>query len=195
MNQEMWSKSLLASYRLLPKIVKSIDSYTMSLALGSFSYTGNTLDLMQKIIDNNKRKEALINAKVIVDTTLQDLKPKYREVLELKFIRKMSFEEIANTLGICLRTVFRRYAFGLSSFSAVCKSKGYDEEWLDKRYAKDSLFSRLNEIHAAQLQKNSENSESKREAKSAKSDICPHNDYVVMKSLNADGAGVVAVCQ
>ena len=89
MNQETWSKSLLASYRILPKIVKSIDSYTMSLALGSFSYAGNTLDLMQKIIDNNKRKEALINAKVIVDNTLQDLKPKYREVLELKYLKNL----------------------------------------------------------------------------------------------------------
>lgn len=154
MNQEMWSKSLLASYRLLPKIVKSIDSYTMSMALGSFSYAGNTLDLMQKIIDNNKRKEALINAKVIVDTTLADLKPKYRQVLEMKYIDKKNFEEIAETLGICLRTVFRRYAFALKSFSAVLRAKGYDEEWLEKRYARDSLFVRLNELNSAQLQKN-----------------------------------------
>lgn len=154
MNQETWSKSLLASYRILPKIVKSIDSFTMSLALGSFSYAGNTLDLMQKIIDNNKRKEALINAKVIVDNTLQDLKPKYREVLELKYLKKTSFEDIAKNLGICLRTVFRRYAFALKSFSAVCKSKGYDEEWLDKRYGRDALFVRLNETHSLQLEKN-----------------------------------------
>lgn len=154
MNQETWSKSLLASYRILPKIVKSIDSYTMSLALGSFSYAGNTLDLMQKIIDNNKRKEALINAKVIVDNTLQDLKPKYREVLELKFLKKTSFEEISKKLGICLRTVFRRYSFALKSFSAVCKANGYDEEWLDKRYSKDALFVRLNEMHSAQSEKN-----------------------------------------
>lgn len=155
MNQETWSKSLLASYRILPKIVKSIDSYTMSLALGSFSYAGNTLDLMQKIIDNNKRKEALINAKVIVDTTLQDLKPKYREVLELKYLKKYSFEEIAQKSGICLRTVFRRYAFALKSFAAITKAKGYDEEWLEKRYGRDALFVRLNETHAAQLEKNS----------------------------------------
>lgn len=154
MNQETWSKSLLASYRILPKIVKSIDSYTMSLALGSFSYTGNTLDLMQKIIDNNRRKEALINAKVIVDSALQDLKPKYRQVLELKYLHKVSFEEIAAKLQICLRTVFRRYAEAIQSFSAVLRAKGYDEEWLEKRYARDSLFVRLNEANAAQLAKN-----------------------------------------
>lgn len=155
MNQEMWSKSLLASYRILPKIVKSIDSYTMTMALGSFSYAGNTLDLMQKIIDNNKRKEALINAKVIVDTTLADLKPKYRQVLEMKYIDKKSFEDIADILGICLRTVFRRYAFAIKSFSAILRAKGYDEAWLEKRYARDSLFIRLNEVNIAQLQKNS----------------------------------------
>ena len=95
MNQEMWSKCLLSAYKVLPTLAKSIDRRNMNEALGSFSYQGNTMDVVNAILDNNKRKEALINAKVIVDDALASLKPTYRKILELKYFERIKCEEIA----------------------------------------------------------------------------------------------------
>ena len=140
MDQETWSKSLLATYNALPLVVKCIDRSNMQMALGSFSYQGNVLDLMNKMMANNARKEALINAKVIVDNTLAMLKPKHKLVLELRYIRRKSFEQIATLMNICLRSVFRWHELALKQFSSIRIMKGYDDEWLSKYYADDPVF-------------------------------------------------------
>ena len=140
MNQETWSKSLLSTYNALPLVCKCIDSSNMQMALGSFSYEGNTLDLMNKMLANNARKEALINAKVIVDNTLAMLKPKHRLTLELRYLKRKSFEQIAEQLDICLRSVFRWHELALKQFSSICIMKGYDDEWLSKYYLNDPVF-------------------------------------------------------
>ncbi|MCX4362720.1 MAG: hypothetical protein OSJ74_05000 [Clostridia bacterium] len=140
MHQDLWSKSLLATYNALPLVVKCIDRSNMQMALGSFSYQGNALDLMNKLMANNARKELLINAKVIVDNALDALKPNSRRVLELRYLQRKSFEEIADALNICLRSVFRWHEIALKQFSSYCIIKGYDEKWLDKRYAEDPVF-------------------------------------------------------
>lgn len=140
MNQETWSKSLLATYNALPLVVKCIDRSNMQMALGSFSYEGNVLDLMNKMLANNARKEALINAKVIVDNTLELLKPKHRLVLEMRYLKRKSFEQIAQDLNICLRSVFRWHELALKQFSSIRTMKGYDDEWLSKYYSGDPVF-------------------------------------------------------
>ena len=140
MNQETWSKSLLATYNALPLVVKCIDRSNMQMALGSFSYEGNVIDLMNKMLANNARKEALINAKVIVDNTLAMLKPKHRIVLEMRYLKRKSFEQIAQDMNICLRSVFRWHELALKQFSSLRIMKGYDDEWLSKYYSGDPVF-------------------------------------------------------
>ncbi len=140
MDQETWSKSLLATYNALPLVVKCIDRSNMQMALGSFSYQGNVLDLMNKMLANNARKEALVNAKVIVDNTLAMLKPKHKLVLELRYIKRKSFEQIATLMNICLRSVFRWHELALKQFSSIRIMKGYDDVWLSKYYADDPVF-------------------------------------------------------
>lgn len=140
MNQETWSKSLLVSYNALPFVVKCIDRSNMQTALGSFSYQGNVFDLIDKMIANNSRKQALINAKVIVDSTLALLKPKHKLVLELRYLKRKSFEQIATLMNICLRSVFRWHELALKQFSSIRIMKGYDDEWLSKYYADDPVF-------------------------------------------------------
>ena len=145
MDQDKWSKSLLMAYRLLPIITESIDRRNKLLALNSFSYQGNALELMQKMLDNNKRKENLINAKVIVDLALAAIKPVYKDVLTRRYIKRQTFDKIALDSGTCLRNIFRRHALALKSFAHVCEVKGSDESWLEKRYAKEPIFIKLNE--------------------------------------------------
>lgn len=145
MDQETWSKSLLSAYKILPMLTKIIDRSNLSKALGSFSYAGNTMDIVRGILNNNRRKEILINAKVIVDNALASIKPAYRRILELKYLRKMKSEDIAKEEGMSLRNVFRRQALALEAFSKYCIAKGYDCEWLEKRYAKEPVFAKLGE--------------------------------------------------
>ena len=142
MDQDTWSKSLLVGYNYLPIVAKCIDASNMQMALGSFSYQGNALDLMEKMIANNKRERALINAKVIVDTTLEMLKERNREVLRLRYIKRKSFEQIAAIMNICLRSVFRWHDVAIKQFSSMCILRGYDEKWMEDNYAHDSLFER-----------------------------------------------------
>ena len=168
MNQETWSKSLLTAYKILPMIVKSIDRRNMNEALGSFSYSGNTMDVVNAILSNNRRKEALINAKVIVDNALASLKPTYRRVLELKYLQGMKCEEIAKLESMSLRNVFRRQTLALDGFGKYCKAKGYDCEWLDKRYSKDPLFMKINERLFARADKESETNELKEKQRQIK---------------------------
>ncbi|MDE6757682.1 MAG: sigma-70 region 4 domain-containing protein [Clostridia bacterium] len=165
MNQEMWSKTLLSAYKILPTIVKSIDRRNMNEALGSFSYQGNTMDVITAILNNNKRKEALINAKVIVDNALASLKPSYRRIIELKFMDRMKCEDIAKVEGMCIRNVFRRQSLALECFSKFCLAKGYDCEWLEKRYSKDPVFIKIIERVAARTEKDSRVSELKKKTK------------------------------
>lgn len=145
MNQETWSKSLLAAYTVLPAIVKSIDRRNLNEALGSFSYPCGTMDTIDAIVKNISRKEALINVKVIVDNALASLKPDMRRVLELKYLKGMKCEDIAAHENISLRNVFRRQNIALECFGKYCERKGYDSEWLEKRYARDPLFVKINE--------------------------------------------------
>lgn len=168
MNQEMWSKSLLTAYKILPMIVKSIDRRNMNEALGSFSYSGNTMDVVNAILGNNRRKEALINAKVIVDNALASLKPSYRRVLELKYLQRMKCEDIAKSERMSLRNVFRRQALALEGFCKYCNAKGYDCEWLDKRYAKDPIFVKINERLSARSDKENATSELKEKQRQIK---------------------------
>ena len=168
MDQQTWSKTLLSAYRILPTIVKSIDRRSMNEALGSFSYTGNTMDVVESILNNNRRKEALINAKVIVDDALASLKPIYRRILELKFLQGMKCEDIAKLEDTCLRNVFRRQTLALEGFSKYCISKGYDSEWLEKRYAKDALFSKIIERITSREDKENAISESRQKTRRLK---------------------------
>ena len=165
MNQETWSKTLLTAYKILPTIVKSIDRRNMNEALGSFSYQGNTMDVITAILNNNKRKEALINAKVIVDDALASLKPSYRRILELKFLERMKCEDIAKVENMCLRNVFRRQSLALESFSNYCIAKGYDCEWLEKRYSKDPVFIKTMERVIVRSEKREALSEKKKKTK------------------------------
>ena len=168
MNQEMWSKTLLSAYKILPTIVKSIDRRNMNEALGSFSYQGNTMDVVTAILNNNKRKEALINAKVIVDNALASLKPSYRRILELKYLERMKCEDIAKVENTCLRNVFRRQSLALEGFSKYCIAKGFDSEWLDKRYSKEPIFIKIIERLSARSEKESKSSEMKKKTNQIK---------------------------
>ena len=132
-------------------LTKIIDRNNEREALGSFYYAGNTMDTVRAILNNNRRKEALINAKVIVDNALASMKPALRRVLELRFLKRMKCEDIAKEDGISLRNVFRRQSLALHAFTKYCIMKGYDSDWLEERYGKEQIFVKYNERYSANV--------------------------------------------
>ncbi|MEG2676216.1 MAG: hypothetical protein RR993_04300 [Clostridia bacterium] len=166
----LWSKTLLSSYDILPKILQSIDQCNMHTALGSFSFNGDPMEIFEQIMNANKRKEALVNLYVITTKTLGMIKPRHRQVLELKLVKGMRFEKIAETIGSCNRTVFRRYALGIAEFSDKLSQQGYDDKWFESRFVRDifigkffekikekSLFARLEEEAENEIDEEIEN--------------------------------------
>lgn len=192
MNQDMWSKSLLASYNYLPLVAKCIDRSNMQMALGSFAYEGDPLRLMELMMANNARKEAIVNARVIVDTTLGALRDKSREVLKLRYIKRKNFEQIAEIMNVCLRSVFRWYDLAIKQFSSICIMKGYDEKWMDKYYGGDALFERC-ALHCQQQELDgkwekadkSVGKASKSERKNKISDNKPKDSHSIGKDMAA----------
>lgn len=140
MNKMMsWVTALLAAYRKLPGAVKACKRTSESLAASGF-YCEDTMSLVQKMIDCNARSESYVNAKVLVDRTLEKLPLKYAEILGLRARSGRSIEDIAAKLGYAKRSAFRWYAEGVKKAACALKADGYDEEWFESRYLRDVLI-------------------------------------------------------
>lgn len=141
-NIQIWSKTLLTIYKVLPNLAKSIEETTIAAAMSGFSNYGDTYSIYDKIIKLNERKRKMINIKVIVDNCLEQLNYKSRRVLELKFFERNKFEDIALKTKSCIRTVFRRYDIALNEMCVILEKLGFDAEWLCENYNDDEIIKR-----------------------------------------------------
>ncbi len=139
----IWSFTILTAYRNLEKVANSIDKCINTCAAASISYDGDTLELMDAMLELIKRKERIINLKVVVDEVLDKLEPKEKKVLLLRFVDKVKFEDLSKELGCCSRTAFRCYDHAIWSFDRECEKCGYGPEWLSRRYENDIFVSKI----------------------------------------------------
>lgn len=135
----LWVTALIAAYKHLPRAVEACKQTSESLALSGF-YDCDTLGLIQKLMDCNARAEGYLNAKVLVDRTLEKLPLRYARILYLRARFNMTMEDIALKLGYSKRSTFRWYAEGLKKAACVLKADGYDDRWFEERYAKDVII-------------------------------------------------------
>ena len=155
----IWTFTILTAYRNIERVVRSIDKCISTCAKASMSYDGDTLELMEGMLELIKRKERLINLKVLVDEILDKLDPKEKKILTLRFVDKVKFEDLSKELGCCARTAFRCYDHAMWSFDRLCEKSGYDPIWLSKRYANDTFVSKILDlvIEKSFLSKHQEN--------------------------------------
>lgn len=142
-NIEIWSKTFLSVYKVLPSITNSIEESTMATAIGGFSCTCGIDKLYGKMLDLYNRKRLFINIKVIVDNTLAQLSYKDSTIIKLKFIEKMKFEDIAKMTKTSIRTVFRRYIIAMDDFCKVLIADGYDEIWFKENYESEIIVKKF----------------------------------------------------
>ncbi len=137
MQNHIWAKTLLSSYRFLERIAGAIDkiiekkALASSSMLGSDILTSNTLTLTDKIIELSERKVKLINMKVLTEQALKNMKEIDAKILIKRYIEKVPVESIYADLGIARRTYFRKIGEAESAFEANCAHMSFPNERLD----------------------------------------------------------------
>ncbi len=162
----IWCAALLTSYRYLPRVARGIDRCSYATAMGGLSSGEDAIKLFDRILALNVRKEAIVNAKVLTDMCLSRLESKSRQLLESRYIGRKSFDEIAEQLGVGVRTVFRRHTAALSAMASAMRRLGYGHEWLDSRLGADTFMREVYEEASRSMRQSGENGE--REARESK---------------------------
>ena len=145
-----WSNTALVAYSALPKIAKELDFSLAKLVNSSFKSAHlkngvSTLTLIGEIMDVTEEKRKIVNLRYIVLSALNNMTEEGRRVLVARMIRKRTFRELADELGLSIRTVFRRFEDAQNEFAHNLKIAGYGESWLENEYGKDPYISRIRE--------------------------------------------------
>lgn len=132
-NDLYWTKTILTVYRYLERICGGMDKIIMQRALSSSNIVGqnyfynNTFTLTQKIIDLSERKVTLINLKVLIEDSLAEIDEKDSQILIEKYVDGLRNPQLCESLGVGLRTIFRKIECAEYSFKSKLCSKGYND--------------------------------------------------------------------
>lgn len=132
-NDLYWTKTILTVYRYLERICGGIDKIIMQKALGCSNIVGqnyfqnNTLSVSQKIIDLSERKVTLINLKVLIEQSLSAISQKDAQVLIEKYVDGTKNKDLAENMGVGLRTIFRKIESAEMAFKSKICLKGYND--------------------------------------------------------------------
>lgn len=140
-----WTKVLLGAYAYLPSAVNAAKAEAQRLALSGYNYPGNIEELMNKILDCNRRIENYANAYVLVGEGLKRIGEDKALLLKDVYINQMSLVDHADRLGLSLTASRRKAREALLGFARACKVQGYGEEWFYARFGKDMLFDKIKE--------------------------------------------------
>lgn len=137
MKDHIWVKTILTAYRYLERLAGSIDKMIEARGLGSMNISGasysfnNIINLSEKLIELSQRKVKLINLKVVTEKTLVRCGKTAAKLLIFKYIDGKTNSEVANLLGLSLRTFYRRLSDAEEKFEGVLTLSGFNEEWLN----------------------------------------------------------------
>ena len=127
MNIQVWCKSFLSIYNVLPMIVSSIDKIIYLKSVNSSSYNFDALmgteNQIKNIVNLTQKKVNLINLKVLTDETLVDMSEEKSKLIVLRFIDNIESKNAIKILGLSRRTYFRRLNEALSEFEHVFYTK------------------------------------------------------------------------
>ncbi|MGN0795651.1 MAG: sigma factor-like helix-turn-helix DNA-binding protein [Christensenellales bacterium] len=139
MKQTSWSNAVLVAYSAIPQIIKTIDFGVQTRIESGFGSKHlrigiSTEELLTDIANLNDSKRKLCNLIYIIDSTLSSLKEIDSQILILRYFKKLTFQEIATEMNVCIRTVFRRHVKAVENFCKTLESSGYGEIWLENEY-------------------------------------------------------------
>lgn len=149
MQNHIWARTLLTSYRFLERITGAIDKIIEKKALASSwattasSMANSTLELADKIIELSERKVKLINLKLLVEGALKKINKKDAQILIARYFDKSAPEEIMQQLSLSRRSLFRHIQDGESAFESACATLGYPASKLEKYLASEDWIKQI----------------------------------------------------
>jgi hypothetical protein len=136
MSNFLVAKLLLTVYKKLPLAVLHIDNAVDKTVRQSFYYRagGSTMDCYNTLVQLNELKANYINIKVLCDNASSLMLKEDKLILQLRYVKKLSFKEISDKLGKSLRQTFRLFDGAIESFCAQLLCLGFDEESILEKY-------------------------------------------------------------
>lgn len=136
-----WSKTILSVYKYLEALSKSLDNLILKKSVNSMFYHngrgGGTYELANEILLLTERRINLINLKVIIENALERLALNERKLLMLFFVDNVRTDKIAELMGCCDRTFFRKKNEAVNSFSKAIIANGITKEKLNEMFGKE----------------------------------------------------------
>ena len=142
----IWVKTLLSIYGTIPNIIKIIDKIIVSQASNPYgsNFGIDSYGQIEKVIDYVDRKNKLTNINLMTQKLIDSANADERELIEMRFDQRLTANEIANYLGIDLRSVFRKIEKVISRLADIAIIKGWtsrfvssqltDEAWVIERF-------------------------------------------------------------
>lgn len=176
---QVWVKTALRAYGALDRVADTLDKLLMTTGLKGFNYLGDVTVFFDKMLDMVKRKERIVNLKVLVDKVFAKMDDKLVEVLQMRYVQENKYPTIAEQCGVCLKTAFRRCVIALDTFEEMCLSLGCDKRWF-AQYLDDPLVGKIYEkCHKQTLSAKAGRSKSWTEEELSK-----HNSVIVQSKRN-----------
>ena len=101
--------------------------------------------LIGEILDLTEEKRKIVNLRFIVKKALDKMIDADKEILVERIVNKKTFQEIADSHNIALRTAFRRIANAEEDFANNLRRCGYTEDWFEKEYGSDKYIAPIHD--------------------------------------------------
>lgn len=139
MRRENWMRNVFQSYSSIDRVLHALDRQVVSIGVKSHSAFGfaDTLQMVDKIMELTDKKKRLCALKLLMEDGTKAIKEDLGKVLVLRFFERLSEQEIANLVGLSLRTVHRKILIGLKECNFYFKSQGFSEEKLRKTFSNE----------------------------------------------------------
>ena len=149
---KIWLRTLLYSYRIIPKIINTIDKIIYTRA-SNYSFSANIFNATRRlenqiniVIDMSERKQKLLNIYVMIKQMLGYLSDEQYNFAIKKFYEQLTNDELAEEFDVSVRTVFRmanelleilyKYVTKHNWSLRFIELQVKGEEWLIERYNK-----------------------------------------------------------
>ena len=155
MNIQIWCKSFLSIYNILPMLVGSIDKIIYLKSVNSSNYNFESLmgteNQIKNIVNLTQKKINLINLKVLTDQTLVEMSEEKSKLIVLRFIDNVECKTAIKVLGLSRRTYFRRLNEALKEFEHVfytklIKNKTLHNELKNEEFLED-IFNKIDSFN------------------------------------------------
>lgn len=153
-------KTFFEIYKTIPNIISILDKIIEKRASTIFPTStiyGNphsTYSEINKVIDLTERKDKLINLHIIAENMLNSLKPKYKEIAYLKYVKKLTVDEIALQCEKCQRSIYRTLSTINNEILKFLKVKNWSIDFFKQQIGKENW---IEEILESKLQNQIEN--------------------------------------